>query len=568
MQMKTSIYIIILILSLSSYSICQMCHNQESFMAPTVMVAILARNKEHTLPHFLGYLERLNYPKHRMSLWIRSDHNIDKTAEMLQMWVAKERNKYHKIDIEIDETTDFFSDEDGVFDWSLQHFAHVIQLRESALETARQSWADYLFFIDCDAFIVNNETLNELIAQQKTIVAPMLESLRAYSNYWCGMTSDGYYKRTNDYMPILEREKIGCFDVPMVHSAVLINLRHKQSLKLTYDLAKLANYTGPIDDIIIFANSAKHACVSMNILNKEAYGYILAPLENENTLKDDIDQLINLRLEVMVEDPPLYVSPHLRYYVPEKKKSKLGFDEVYLINLKRRTERRERMLRSLNELGIETKLLDAVDGKQLNHSIIKEMGIKMLPEYTDPYHKRPMTMGEIGCFLSHYKIWEEIVKKQYRSAIIFEDDIRFESYFRRKLSNLLKEARGISLQWDLIYLGRKRLLDDQEPYIEGTTTLVRVAYSYWTLCYMITLEGARKLIAGDPLSKLVPVDEYLPIMFNRHPETVWKSYYPERNLRAYSAHPLLVYPTHYTGEDKYISDTEDSEVLSLMRDEL
>lgn len=568
MQMETSIKYVLFILYLSSYSVCQICHNQESLMPPTVMIVILARNKEHTLPHFLGYLERLNYPKHRMSLWIRSDHNIDKTSEILKLWVAKEKNNYHKVDIEIDQTTDFFSDEDGVFDWSPQHFAHIIHLRESALEVARLSWADYLFFLDCDTFIINNETLNELIAQQKTIIAPMLESLGAYSNYWCGMTNEGYYKRTKEYMPILEREKIGCFEVPMVHSAVLINLRQKQSLRLTYDLAKLANYTGPIDDIIIFAHSAKSACVPMNILNKETYGYILAPLESENTLKDDIDQLINLRLEVMVEDPPLYISPHLLHYVPERKKNKLGFDEVYLINLKRRTERRERMLKSLSELGINAKLLDAVDGKQLNDSIIKEIGIKMLPEYADPYHKRPMTMGEVGCFLSHYKIWEEIVKKQHRIAIIFEDDIRFESYFRRKLSNLMKEIRSISLQWDLIYLGRKRLLDDEEPYIEGTTTLVRVAYSYWTLCYMITLEGARKLIASDPLSKLVPVDEYLPIMFNRHPEAVWKRYYPQRNLIAYSAHPLLVYPTHYTGEDKYISDTEDSEVLKIVKDEL
>jgi len=36
---------------------------------PTVMVAILVRNKAHTLPWFLYYLQNLDYPKHRIRLW-------------------------------------------------------------------------------------------------------------------------------------------------------------------------------------------------------------------------------------------------------------------------------------------------------------------------------------------------------------------------------------------------------------------------------------------------------------------------------------------------------------------
>lgn len=36
------------------------------------------------------------------------------------------------------------------------------------------------------------------------------------------------------------------------------------------------------------------------------------------------------------------------------------------------------------------------------------MGIQMLPGYRDPYHGRPLTKGELGCFLSHYNIWKEV----------------------------------------------------------------------------------------------------------------------------------------------------------------
>ena len=39
------------------------------------------------------------------------------------------------------------------------------------------------------------------------------------------------------------------------------------------------------------------------------------------------------------------------------------FSQVYMINLKRRPLRRQRMLASLEQLGMKVKVLDAVDGK-------------------------------------------------------------------------------------------------------------------------------------------------------------------------------------------------------------
>lgn len=42
---------------------------------------------------------------------------------------------------------------------------------------------------DCDNLLTNPDVLRMLMSENKTIVAPMLESRAAYSNYWCGMTS-------------------------------------------------------------------------------------------------------------------------------------------------------------------------------------------------------------------------------------------------------------------------------------------------------------------------------------------------------------------------------------------
>lgn len=38
-------------------------------MFPTVMIAILIRNKAHVLPWFLKYIENLDYPKDRIIVW-------------------------------------------------------------------------------------------------------------------------------------------------------------------------------------------------------------------------------------------------------------------------------------------------------------------------------------------------------------------------------------------------------------------------------------------------------------------------------------------------------------------
>ena len=58
----------------------------------------------------------------------------------------------------------------------------------------------------------------------------------------------------------------------------------------------------------------------------------------------------------------------------------------------------------------------------------------------------------------------------------------------------------------------------QEERVEGTKNLVWARYSYWTLAYILRLSGANKLIAGEPLKQMIPVDEYIPIMFNDHTE--------------------------------------------------
>lgn len=269
-------------------------------------------------------------------------------------------------------------------------------------------------------------------------------------------------------------------------------------------------------------------------------------------------------MEVLNSGNSLYVSDLLKEFIKLPEKDRMDFDKIFMINLRRRPDRRDRMHKCFDEMGLDVETIDAVDGQELNETFLKS--ISFMPDFYDPYHKRPMKLGEIGCFLSHY----QVVKNGYEKTLVLEDDIRFESYFRKKTKYTMAEVMHMP-GWDLVYFGRKRLQDQDEPWVEGSNYLVHVGYSYWTLGYVLSLNGAKKLLEAEPLKKLVPVDEYLPILFDKHPQESWKNHYPKRDLVAFSVAPLLLYPTHYTGEKGYISDTEDSVVIPeevIIKDDL
>ncbi|KAF7690961.1 procollagen galactosyltransferase 1 [Silurus meridionalis] len=531
---------------------------ESPLLAPRVVVALICRNSAHSLPYFLGTIERLNYPKDRIALWVATDHNADNTTYLLRDWLVSVQKLYHYVEWRPKEQPSAYDDEEGPKQWTSDRYAHVMKLHQAALESAREMWADYLLVVDCDNLLVNRDVLWKLIKENKTIVAPMLESRAAYSNFWCGMTAQGYYKRTPAYIPIRKQMRKGCFAVPMVHSTFLIDLRKEASSLLAFHPPH-DDYTWAFDDIIVFAFSARMAEVQMFVCNKEVYGFLPVPLRSHNTLQDETDSFLHTVLEVNVRHPPVEPSRYLR--PPFRQPDKLGFDEVFMINLQRRADRRVRMLRALRLQGIDCKIMPAVDGKAMNVSEIHSMGIHMLPGYSDPYHGRPLTKGELGCFLSHYNIWKEIAERGLKTSLVIEDDLRFEIFFKRRLKNLMSEVEREGLDWDLIYIGRKRMqVDHPEKAVPNIHNLVEADYSYWTLGYMMSLQGAKKLLKAEPLKKMLPVDEFLPVMFNKHPVSDYMEQFETRDLKAFSAEPLLVFPTHYTGEAGYISDTETSTV--------
>ncbi|XP_015221965.1 probable inactive glycosyltransferase 25 family member 3 isoform X2 [Lepisosteus oculatus] len=529
-------------------------HQESKIQPPTVVVAIIARNAAHSLPYYLGAIERLSYPKDRISIWAATDHNIDNTTAILREWLTVMQKYYHYVEWRPMDNPTSYPGEMGPKHWTNGRYEYLMKLKQAALNFAKRRWADYILYCDTDNILTNPETLSLLVAENMSVVAPMLDSQTAYSNYWCGITPQGYYRRTAEYFPTKHRHRSGCFPVPMVHSTFLLDLRKEGVKKLAFHPPH-PDYSWPFDDIIVFAFSCR-VSVQMYVCNKDRYGYLNVPAKPHQTIEDDRVNFIHLQLEAMTDGPRMHPSQYV--YLPPKQMDRMGFDDVYLINLRRRPDRRERMLWSLYEQEIDAKVVDAVDGGALNSSDIKLLGVDLLPGYYDPFSGRTLTKGEVGCFLSHYYIWKEMVDQQLDKAVVFEDDVRFQGNFKRRLMRMMEEIEKVELDWDLIYLGRKQVNPTEEQPVENVRNLVVADYSYWTLSYAISLQGAQKLLNAEPLSKMLPVDEFLPIMYDKHPNEKYKEHFPNRNLQVYSTRPLLVQPCHYAGDPQWVSDTETS----------
>lgn len=115
------------------------------YKKPSVLIVSLIRNKAHTLPMFLTYLFEQDYPKDRISLWIKTDHNEDNSQEILEIWLRKVQNFYHSVHYRFDDSKKIRKEETNLTHWPEERFMELIRMKEEALEFGRRSWADYSF---------------------------------------------------------------------------------------------------------------------------------------------------------------------------------------------------------------------------------------------------------------------------------------------------------------------------------------------------------------------------------------------------------------------------------------
>lgn len=224
----------------------------------------------------------------------------------------------------------------------------------------------------------------------------------------------------------------------------------------------------------------------MYVCNKEEYGFLLVLLCVYSIFQDEVESFMYVQLEVMVKY--LLVEFFCFILVFIKILDKMGFDEVFMINLRWWQDWWECMLWVLQVQEIECWLVEVVDGKVMNISQVEVLGIQMLFGYWDFYYGWFFIKGELGCFLSYYNIWKEVVDWGLQKLFVFEDDLCFEIFFKRCLMNFMWDVEWEGLDWDFIYVGWKWMqVEYFEKVVFCVRNLVEVDYFYWILVYVIFL---------------------------------------------------------------------------------
>jgi len=181
-------------------------------------------------------------------------------------------------------------------------------------------------------------------------------------------------------------------------------------------------------------------------------------------------------------------------------------DHVYVINLLRRSDRRDIISNELNSLGINYSFSkNTVDGEYLTvNELISTNTIEKY--FIDP--SGICTMGVYGCALSHYNTWTEFLKTDYNTALILEDDVYFHpSENVNKLYDILTTELPLVKNWDIFFLARQSIINEgtsiTENIIEPITSWNLSDPKPWGAhSYIVTRKAAEYLVKN-----------YLPIKY-------------------------------------------------------
>lgn len=148
--------------------------------------------------------------------------------------------------------------------------------------------------------------------------------------------------------------------------------------------------------------------------------------------------------------------------------------KTYCINLERATDRRLQIEQEFAREHLDVEFIKAFDSKA-NGVTQEDVRWEIHP-------------GEFGCLKSNYMVWEDMIIHDHPYALVIEDDIKLVPEFKNKIESL-----KLPPVWDIIYL------EYVSPIFENEFNEdLNEGRCLGTMCYMISLECAKKLVRFDP----------------------------------------------------------------------
>ncbi len=181
----------------------------------------------------------------------------------------------------------------------------------------------------------------------------------------------------------------------------------------------------------------------------------------------------------------------------------------WVINLdknKQRWKNVEKSYKQSDMVSIPLKRFSAVVGTKLKPEVYlsKEALEELETNEKQGYRTRhyQLSRGGIGCFLSHYELYQKLSNSEQDMLLVFEDDIAFPKNAQELLSEAVNNAPP---DWDILLFGFSRLhgYKENDKYIKPL--------GFWgTASYAIKKGGALKFLKECDIHKMdAQIDAYL-----------------------------------------------------------
>ena len=173
-------------------------------------------------------------------------------------------------------------------------------LRDRRVEAFKKSDADYYFSIDSNIIIQNSNIIQNLLYENKGIVGPLAvkEDTSGWSNMWLGICPSGWYKRNDQYIPIVQYRTKGIFNVPYLTGCYLISkecaLKIKDFFSIGYrsergfDMTFCQNMR--LNNMFMYVTNKINACKVLRDFDAPA----LKEVKQEMSLVFEVDDFLSI----------------------------------------------------------------------------------------------------------------------------------------------------------------------------------------------------------------------------------------------------------------------------------
>lgn len=113
---------------------------------------------------------------------------------------------------------------------------------------------------------------------------------------------------------------------------------------------------------------------------------------------------------------------------------------AFVIHLTRAEARRPQVDRIVAACPVAATVIEAVDGRALPDTELE--AVYSQQSLHAPRYPFPLSAGEIGCFLSHRKVWQAIADSGLEAGLIIEDDVEIDAPVFSRAVALAREHIG------------------------------------------------------------------------------------------------------------------------------